>query len=499
MNIKIRNLSYIFVVLTLFFIYMFSLGRVFADAPDAAQIQSVSKDAKIIPLSTQLSNGTSAGYYIITKTGSVLSFGSAQFYGDLTSIPNIPNNQVADMVITPNDLGYYILTKDGGVYTFGNAQFLGSVYNITNAPIKNAVSLKLTPNGLGYYVLTTDGGVYTFGNAQFFGSLYNIPQAPNKVPVSLSITNNNQGYYIETEDGGIYTFGNAQFLGSVYNIPQAPVKNAMGLKLTPGGNGYYVETTDGGVYTFGSAQFFGSIYNIQGAPNKTVSDIALTANGDGYYALTADGGVYTFGNAQFEGADAGDVAENVLTVKSYTQLPYQSSINFGILEGEIQNNSNTTMSNIQLTVTGAFGSKTITPFLSTLNPDQKTSFILGYTGQYSTSFSFSVTGTPLSSTFVNPLKASNISVTYNSDGTITVSGNVTNNSNAIVTAPMVEILFFDSNENVVSMISGVVGNGTGNSLNPGATTTFSGTLTGSVASTVSNNSDDAVKVFVANG
>ncbi len=489
---RIKSTYFVLFLLSLFFVFMFSTGKVFADAPDASQVHAVSKDAKIVVLPNQLSNGASSGYYIITKTGSVFSYGSAVFYGDLSQIPNIPNNQVADMVVTTNDLGYYILTKDGGVYTFGNAIFKGSVFNISQASIKNAVSLKLTPDGLGYYVLTEDGAVYTFGDAVFQGSMYNIPQAPNKVPVSLSITPNNQGYYIQTEDGGVYTFGNAKFMGSVYNIPQAPDKNAMGLKLTPSGQGYYIETTDGGVYTFGNAQFYGSIYNIPKAPNSVVSDLAISPNGQGYYALTADGGVYTFGNAEFDGSDAGDVAENSLTVKSYIQLPYNSSTNAGIIEGMIQNNSNSTMSNISITATGSFGSKTFTPFLSTLNPDQKSPFIFSYQGVYSSSLTFTVTGT-LSTTNTNPLSVGNIQVTNNSTS-ITVSGIVTNNSSSTINNPLVSVAFFDSNENFVTVL--YPSNLSSSTLQPGATATFSTTLTGSYVSQVSTNSDNAVKAFV---
>ena len=493
MSIKIKKAYFLVFFLSLLLIYMLSLGKVFADAPDASQVLAVSKDLKIVVLPTQLASGAPSGYYIISKTGAVLSYGNAQFYGDLTQIPNIPNNQVADMVLTPNDLGYYILTKDGGVYTFGNAKFFGSVFNITNAPIKNAVSIKLTPNGNGYYVLTEDGAVYTFGTAKFNGSMYNIPAAPNKVPVSLNITPNGQGYYIQTEDGGIYTFGNAQFLGSVYNIPQAPVKNAMGMKLTPRGQGYYVQTTDGGVYTFGTAQFQGSIFNIKGAPNKTVADIAITPNGQGYYALTADGGVDTFGNAQFDGADSADVAENTLTVKSYVQE--QVSPTQVLVEGEIQNNSNTTMTGVTLTATGSFGTQTVTPIMSALNPDQKTAFMFSYQGTVS-SVTFSVTGTTFSSSYTDPLKVSNIQVTQGS-GTITVTGNVTNNSSVTITTPKVDILFFDSNENIVALLD-ATNSLASSTIAPGATTTFSATLTGAPVSQVSTNFDDAVKVFASN-
>ncbi len=244
-----------------------------------------------------------SAYYLLSGHGKVLTFGNAEYYGDMTYIPNAPDYNSLKIAPLPDDSGYYILTTDGGIYTFGSAKFYGSVYDIPNAPIKTPIDIKVTPDGKGYYVLTADGGVYTFGDAQFYGSLFNIPASalPDKTPVSLTLTKDGKGYYITTSNGSVYTFGDAYFYGSVFNIPNAPIKNTVIMSLTADGCGYYLITTDGGVYTFGDASFYGSMYNIKNAPVTTPIAFEQTEDKGGYYLITKDGGVYTFGDAVYDG------------------------------------------------------------------------------------------------------------------------------------------------------------------------------------------------------
>ena len=258
-------------------------------------------------ISNSISSNTASSYYLLSAHGKVLTFGNANFFGDLNYMQNVPDNNANTISPLPNGTGYYIMTSNGAVYTFGNAQFYGSVFNIPNAPNKNPVSLAVTPDGKGYYIMTQDGGVYTFGDAKFYGSMYNIPPSAinNHTVISFNVAPNGGGYYITTQDGAVYTFGDAGFHGSVYNIPNAPNKTAVTMSLTPGGNGYYIITQDGGVYTFGTAQFHGSMFNIPGAPNKLPVSFGVTANNQGYYIMTADGGVYTFGNAIYDGTGIG--------------------------------------------------------------------------------------------------------------------------------------------------------------------------------------------------
>ncbi|MHB8442983.1 MAG: glycosyl hydrolase family 18 protein [Patescibacteria group bacterium] len=259
-------------------------------------------------ISNTVFSSTASAYYLLSGHGRVLTFGNANYYGDMSYVNGAPNNNAVNIATTASDLGYYILTQDGGIYTFGNAKFYGSVFNIPNAPVKTPVSIVTTPSGNGYYVLTADGGVYTFGDAVFQGSLYNIPASavPDRTPVAFALTPNGGGYYIVTSNGAVYTFGNAQFHGSVFNIPNAPVKTTVTFALTPSGNGYYLITADGGVYTFGDAVFEGSMFNIPNVPSKTPKAFGVTPQNQGYYILTADGGVYTFGNATYDGTGIGN-------------------------------------------------------------------------------------------------------------------------------------------------------------------------------------------------
>ena len=61
--------------------------------------------------------------------------------------------------------GYWLVTQTGNVYTFGDASYYGAPGS-TGSPVTSAVR---TPNGGGYWILTTNGTVYDYGNAGTYG------------------------------------------------------------------------------------------------------------------------------------------------------------------------------------------------------------------------------------------------------------------------------------------------------------------------------------------
>ncbi|WP_298337198.1 hypothetical protein [Ferrimicrobium sp.] len=225
------------------------------------------------------------GYWLVTKSGTVESFGTAHSYGSVTH----PVGSVIGMAATPDDQGYWVVTNAGVIYNFGDAmRFVGvSIYGITGltgthplaAPI---VGLSPTPDGKGLYLVAADGGVFNFGDAKFLGNTYTLGITgltgthPLAAPiVGMTLTPDGNGYLLIAADGGVFNFGDAKFLGNTYTLGitgltgthplNAPI---VGGTYVPGSQaGYYLFGADGGVFNFGTAPFEGSNANTHlGAP-----------------------------------------------------------------------------------------------------------------------------------------------------------------------------------------------------------------------------------------
>ena len=82
-------------------------------------------------------------------------------------VPGIGGCSGAAVAVLPDASGngYWLVTKTGNVYTFGDAAYYGAPGN-TGSPVTSAVR---TANGGGYWILTANGTVYDYGNAGAFG------------------------------------------------------------------------------------------------------------------------------------------------------------------------------------------------------------------------------------------------------------------------------------------------------------------------------------------
>ncbi len=232
------------------------------------------------------------GYWLVTKSGTVESFGTAHSYGSVTN----PVGSVIGMAATPDDNGYWVVTNAGVIYNFGDAmRFVGvSIYGITgltgthplNAPI---VGLAPTPDGKGLYLVAADGGVFNFGDARFLGNTYTLGLTglkgthPLNAPiVGMTLTPSANGYLLIAADGGVFNLGDAKFLGNTYTLGITGLKGThplnapiVGGTYVPGSQaGYYLFGADGGVFNFGTAPFEGSNANTHlGAP--VIGEITL--------------------------------------------------------------------------------------------------------------------------------------------------------------------------------------------------------------------------------
>jgi hypothetical protein len=66
------------------------------------------------------------------------------------------------MATTPDGLGYYLITKQGTIATFGNARLFGPAVMHARAPI---AALAVAVDGFGYWVVTSTGAVTGYGDA----------------------------------------------------------------------------------------------------------------------------------------------------------------------------------------------------------------------------------------------------------------------------------------------------------------------------------------------
>ena len=234
------------------------------------------------------------GYWLVSSSGGVFSYGDAPFAGSGQGMSKAP---IVGIASTPDGKGYWLAASDGGLFSFGDANFKGSMGGTRlNAPI---VGVDSTPDGGGYWEVASDGGLFGFGDAQFLGSPAAIHL--NDPVVGMAPTPDGRGYWLVATDGGVFAYGDAQFLGSPAAIHlNDPI---VGMAPTPDGGGYWLVATDGGVFAYGDAAFEGSPSQLHLA--HSVVGMLATPDGSGYWLIGSDGGVFTYGDAQYLGSMAG--------------------------------------------------------------------------------------------------------------------------------------------------------------------------------------------------
>jgi hypothetical protein len=153
-----------------------------------------------------------SGYWVFTNRGRALTFGNAQFFGDMAGTPL--NGEVLGSVATPDGKGYWMVASDGGIFSFGNAKFYGSTGAMKlNQPV---MSMAPDPDGNGYWLVASDGGIFAF-DAPFKGSMGGTPL---NMPVTGMVPGSD-GYMMVAADGGIFSFGSVPFHGSLGATPSS--------------------------------------------------------------------------------------------------------------------------------------------------------------------------------------------------------------------------------------------------------------------------------------
>jgi hypothetical protein len=100
--------------------------------------------------------------------------------------------------------GYWLVTQTGNVYTFGDAPYYGSPGN-TGSPVTSAVR---TPDGGGYRILTANGTVYNYGDAANDGDAAGAFGGLNPA-TAIFTTSDGGGYWIASANGTVDQYGDA--------------------------------------------------------------------------------------------------------------------------------------------------------------------------------------------------------------------------------------------------------------------------------------------------
>jgi 3D (Asp-Asp-Asp) domain-containing protein len=168
--------------------------------------------------------------------GQVVGLGDAPPEGQPADVAGVTTAglDVVGIARTPSGQGYWAVTATGGVYSFGDATFFGSLGGTPlNQPI---VGIAATGTGEGYWLASADGGVFSFGDAAFHGSLGTIGTLATVSAIAASPSGD--GYWLAGRDGGVFAFGDALYHGSVATSSA----DVTGLAPSADGAGYWEAT-----------------------------------------------------------------------------------------------------------------------------------------------------------------------------------------------------------------------------------------------------------------
>jgi len=146
------------------------------------------------------------GYWLVGADGGVFNLGGAGYYGSAYSKgytglggSNPLPGKVVGMAAEPDGHGYWLLTSEGTVIGFGDATVYGDLTN-SRLPRAPMIGIVATPNGQGYWLIASNGRAYGFGDAASLGSANG---------TAVAAVGGSGGYAIVMANGGVVGFGGA--------------------------------------------------------------------------------------------------------------------------------------------------------------------------------------------------------------------------------------------------------------------------------------------------
>jgi len=223
------------------------------------------------------------GYWKVSPTGQVTSFGSAPNYGSA----NLPGVTFLGLIPTADNAGYWLADTKGKIYAFGDAKLLPRRVSAPQPSVY--VSFNATPDGMGYWLTTRTGLVVPYGDASDYQIQSRSIQRGDVI--AMAPTPDGGGYWTLSSKGGVTAYGDALWYGNDQNVQISPVVS-VGSGLAAGG---YIAGANGATQSLGLAPSLGS--NGAARPRAHVVSILPTADGGGYWITNSWGQIDSFGNA----------------------------------------------------------------------------------------------------------------------------------------------------------------------------------------------------------
>ncbi|HET9060176.1 MAG TPA: G1 family glutamic endopeptidase [Acidimicrobiales bacterium] len=269
---------------------------------------------------------TGPGYFLGAPDGGVFAYGADHFAGAASGAEDLAGQSaspgalaaqlaggalggpVAAMATTPDKGGYWMMTTTGGVFSFGDAQWYGSLTAMGGVSVPMS-AMAPTPDGRGYWLVSLTGGVYSFGDARFAGSC--TPSICAFLAVGMVASSSGRGYWLLLQNCEMVPFGDAP------HIADTDCQTAAGTTFTPATwavptpdrQGYWVMLADGTVFAEGDATSFGTWpATAQSIPGDLAVALLPTPDDRGAWLVYASGYVEDLGDA----ADLGDLEATVL-------------------------------------------------------------------------------------------------------------------------------------------------------------------------------------------
>ena len=249
----------------------------------------IPKDAVSGPLTVTADNGASnsvsvsvgsRGLLLLNQAGSVSPLDGAALYAGPA-----PSSGAIAIQSTPDGNGYWVLLKSGSVLSYGDALKLTPTAAV-QAP---AVGLAINPSGTDGWVLSQDGIITNLlsANATVPQTVYSLPPG-NYVGMAASPLSS--GYYALNQNGTVTGEG------TVKGTWHSGAGSAVAIAADPAG-GFWVLGKNGSVSALDGAQNFGNLEATVALAGEVPTAIASTPDGGGYYIATQSGKIYAFGNA----------------------------------------------------------------------------------------------------------------------------------------------------------------------------------------------------------
>ena len=224
----------------------------------------------------------SHGYWRVSSSGLVTSFGTAANFGSIHD-----SKLILGLVPTADGQGYWLADEAGRVYAFGDAPHYSQKLHAPEPSVY--VSFNVTPDGQGYWLTTSKGLVVPFGDATDYPIRSNSTQ--RGTVIAMAPTSDGRGYWLLSKRGGVTAYGDAHFFGDETTQIVSPVVS-VGSGFTGGGE---VQSVNGTLQGVG----YSPVINWAGSHRTQPHVVSLvpTPDGGGYWITNSWGQLISFGDA----------------------------------------------------------------------------------------------------------------------------------------------------------------------------------------------------------